>query len=994
MGYPTPEELASGNTGYPAPEEAAPVLPRVDQLIQGQVSKFVGPQQQPAQDLGQFAGNAWGDVKQLAGGLGVVGSTVDQRFLDSFIPKALYENDMGAAFAKDPLNAMLPRGIIQPGDLELGTKLVGGIIDHYKSKFVEPILKGDFNTPWNYFLSNPVMFAGDVLPAAGPLKAAGRAAMARIPGAASAATRAGEIASGVANRVPGVKYMRDRGAAANELREADLRYMQQATDQDMRNLQEMYHRIPQDIRNDLYEIGEYTNPARYHEAVQQHPELRDFLQQMNRMTDDMRERLSAAGGAPAMSPEQTMLQKYGPATLARHGDDLVAEARSSGIVPPDYNGGPRLEWLYRNGRLDTRLGVIQAEMQAVGIDPPPFRNVTRQATASSNQLRGSLFGRDVEGLQVRQHDPNAMPRDVMTSQRTPRGEMLSAEARGNAFDNFVGRHLEQLAFLHLRDMIGESMAGRLAGQGQHALVNVRQFMANAAQAAGVSPEATTNILQALPDSIQLPKGAADVVNDALRTVRWRGWDEIGNAFKSFTLGTNPRWPVNEAIQSAMTFVASANKSPRDLATSLMAYAMAFNPELRARMPHNWVEHLTETRPWREIQAEHAQNMREMLGRGYAPRQAIPALSQSVAAISANYEWFTSRIFQAQGMVGNVSRVQKGLHSIMRAVEDADPSTRVAFTDAMNLTRRNLQVEAGLANPQVMETAARDVLRWYGDYGPLAAKLNWLPRKFFPFWMWNRHAFSIAKALPAESPIKTALLNQVYVHAPELFQDKDMPEAYRRAGMIKIPGVGPNGGELYHGAKGSTPFMTTYEDLMTLGDMMSTVYGGQGASGFEVEAGKSYMGVHPLAGAHSVVFQGRNPTTGGKFRNPHLIQDGEHQYKQTGEDKFTEIDVSLPVQNIPAKLITPTLEKDIRTAIAYPHKPTDVTTIGDKAIARNQKHPEGLKNYNAVQLMLNRATKYLPTEGSITKEDEEGMKASKDVRIMKKAAMQTYRTKRD
>jgi hypothetical protein len=269
--------------------------------------------------------------------------------------------------------------------------------------------------------------------------------------------------------------------------------------------------------------------------------------------------------------------------------------------------------------------------------------------------------------------------------------------------------------------------------------------------------------------------------------------------------------------------------------------------------------------------------------------------------------------------------------IQRVAED--PNALQALTALQD--ERNTLIAGAVKNmpPAMQQTvakklfgqiAAEETYAWFGKYDNLTAEQWAGMRKLVPFWLWWMHAMSIAKALPTRAPLRSALLGRLLAHAPLALQPQGMADVYKKMGAIPVTTR----------QRGTGKEVPLYD-----------------AAGFpQLDTGSAWVPITQVpefAAEIDKVTKGNSDNVSMPFLNVAVqtsswltltMLDNHYRDPSMYDTKGKRFDAQgnlvkntpLPIINVTGRILLPGFEKNAREYLAFPYKPSDQTTILNKA----------------------------------------------------------------
>lgn len=985
------DALSSLQSGS-APAKSAGGFDAAMSRLEGGVNKsnFAAPAQYqdpgglvPATNFEEFTNNAAADIGDSLKGITVLGGYAAERTAQTWLPKVLFEpelqNNMNTF--DGAMKALLPYGLdptygpTRPTDKQLMTDFAQGIYQHYDQNVVGPFARaagaatgGDWETakqelavPFDYARTRPVSALMDFMPVGEA--AVGQAAKAMKPLMPSI--------SKAVKAVPGVAEWNDIRNAVKQNRELrqseDWRYQNKLKDQ-FTQMQEAYDKIPANIRPHLTEGGEVRN-ATSEAVVRGNPEASAYLDLKDKFNKQNGQLFKNAG---AMTGVEERMAQWGPAVVRR--------AREKGMDWFDY---PDLMDPANQPLVDAMI----KQLEAAGHKPVYSGIVTQSDVQRTIPRASSLFegtppatkqmARDIAPM-----NPQAAKQAVEDGKKPGAfrtravGERVPGTHEMDDLKAWQTRTIQGLQFVHYLEYmkkltaLGDDLLRKyphLTKQG--AAVDLKEFTENLARASHMDPQAAANFINSVGPNLILPEPLAnEVVKMTKAAPSWGIFGKMNMLFKTFTLGLDAFWAVNQSMQSGMAANVAMWRSPRDVATSLLAYKFAF--DLKKKMPASFFADIG------------------LVEGGVESTEFLSKYGKMGAVVQG----YMNRVFGLTTSAENYWRSVLGVYNLMREVEKVDKSARVPLHKAMDIMTRQQQVFTALNNQKAVEQASKEVLKWMGDYSPMAAKQAGIWRQVLPFQLWYQHAASLTKAMVLDTPIKTALINRLNQLAPGLLQDSSIltdQELERGAIVLTDPNGNPlldaNGKYQTTTNAGFTPFSQTPQLVL-------------GAINFAKNNGEPVEGLmfSPLLQYVTQVV-GINLQSGKPYTNPHAFSMAGQKFRN--EDGNAEkIDrQGLPLENALLQPVFPRIAQTMKAINAGEFRPTDQTSVlpfGDAAIQRTREFPDGVKAMEPWQRFVFGFVKLNATPQIYDRESQENMDRREARKFGRTVRQQDWRTEKD
>jgi len=940
------------------------------------------------------------NVGEIGQGLTVLGNVAKARMADAVTPQHLLGKDplqqLGAAFKRvtgDPVQAAVVgagkiAGVTNPvmpvvgavsaafgGDPAMGTKpllrpfhnpeglndlaqtaqFAGDVAQSYSRNYIDPIAHGDFGRVAGYVSNNPVYAAMDAASIPGPMVKMG---MAPIKGVASmtakAATKAvpalpayGRVAEGIGTVIGGAakeavmnsplaKSAQHWSLIRDLISKADKAWQKEFKEL-MEYVEEAYNAIPKKwSEEDLTAIITMSDMDKYVQATMDpdFPKIQAYMDRANSVNHFLGEKLKKAG---VMTQRQIETATYGDfvlGNLRRQHPDLPASFLNT-----------EEGWQHIQAAKASMENMKQKPPVYMGIIPKPVSDAVRTSEGAFGGVGKTLKGAVKKDVTVPgSGDPHfATPREA--------GFRNAGQHEMSPIKAFEVRLRQELAYLHIKELF-ESMIDNptLKGSAEAQEFFVKDYFDKLAKATGLPS------LPNLPDVISIPGWAKNDLEAVLSTPATNLVNKVNEAanrvFKTLTLGLKPSWAAMQSVQNmGVSFWSKfRGMSPNEIAASVMAHFVAFDPAIQKMMPAGV-------------------NMTN-----YGEKPLVKGLAKLLAPI-------TDKVFGAATWADNYTRTAHAAYELIKQIENAG-EYRVPLEKAFSLMARYDQIEKAIANPQYALKAVAEVNKWFGDYSEIAAQMWREPRAWFPFFLWWIHSGTLTKAALVQTPGKSRALAHLAKNAPPYFQNNDVDDYHKRLGMVAMYDLqgqvrkGPNQGNLLMGGGAGMLPMTQTLDLMEKAyQHLHGTVDTRDSSGLPV--------VTPMV-AFGVGMIGKNPQNLQDWSDPTKVHSGGKQYRH--DDETGEWIEVTPAPNPPQLLlraIAPGQETLMRDLFAGDEKASDFTTPFVKAPKRGQGD-EPLKSYPILEQIFYSITGMKPTEAIIDKDTADMMKAREQQRVERAA----------
>lgn len=896
-------------------------------------SQYLSSPRKAGDDLTELTDNFGADFSDNLQGIGAIGSAVTRRMGEQMLPPAAMDWSVDEPSDLLPGMYTFDRNMIRPSDLPVAGAVGQDIASHYWNDYIAPLMSGDLETPLTYAKQHPLNAGLDLLPGAGMVGKAAKAAgvtkklgdlARRIPGAAA-----------VENNIGGAM---DAMGAARKANNSFLDELRASEDY----VKEAYDAIPDNLKGEVLEAGEMRDFQAY-ERLKQVPEVDEFWKRSMETDNALSEKLIDAG---AMTADEHLIAKYGPVTRNAYKMSEADLATPQGLA---------------------RVKDMKAQLDAMGMEPTYMGILFPETVTATGKLERTLFAKtpNIKATMNKALPPQMAAPSGKPSFLRPRevGARDPLQHEYDAYKVWRTRYRQGLQFLKLREFFYDALKNPKLQAGS-VQIDVGDFFKNLGKHSGMEVQQLNTFLKDIPEKISVPPLVAGALKNIIHKdptgaqgAFARMWATQAQIFKTFTLGLDAFWMVNQTIQNGMIAQAAMWRSPRDVAATMLAHIMAFDPKIRAKLPKTWMTDAGVTT---------------------AGTDGLMAAIEKFAPPMAAY--MDKVVFGGATKGDNYWRAVIGLYNTMREVEKADPALRVALTDAFKISARHNQLNKALDyHPAAIEKAGKEIEGWMGQYDELTAKQWAVARAWFPFFLWYKHAASVTAKMTTDTPIKNALKAQLEARAPGILQDDPrLSDWDKEHGVVMLEDQhgdayrGPNGGYLQKGGVAMTPFSQTPEIAK---QMVNIVF----------NQGKPPTGLveHPNLQIYKGL-TGTNPGTGMDWKNPALNQSGGQQWDPFGFEVVQR--VSPPPLDLVVRSLLPRQEAIGRAMMTPGRMPSDFPGVPKM----DAKHKEGYKAMDPIQQALLTATKQVPHEQGFTTEESAKMARQKQNKGKKLSNQQRYR----
>lgn len=933
----------------------------------------------------EFGQNFYQDMTDTLGGMGVMGSGLKNRLYDAIHPDALFDpniapmDKLGRA-GKGAMEFLVGAGIYGPNKdwgtkglfqaqdagmaLQMGDAAFQGLHDTY----IDPIYSGQPQRIVDHALKHPFNTFTDLLPMAGAAGNIGKAAnqipaVSRATQAVNQGAQAIKASPLVANAVKNVtqaaesipliqRYTPAGNAIRDAISKANAEYVNRLQ-RDMQWVEEAWNKVPKDMRDRVLDAGEMRNLKDFNDLSKVN-EVREFWNRVNQVNSHLGKRLEDAG---ALSAEDRLTAQYGPFVRATTGKDEKWLSTPAGQAAIKH---------------------AKQKLDAQGVAPTYMGIMTDPQVRNALKLRGNMFaeGPDVKIENVARDvaspaspvPPAVQPAKPGFANKRVIGERVPGKSNTNPFELTAARYAQGLQYLHMKEFFQEMLNNptiQKAGAATDQALDVHEFFKGVAKQAGMSDQVVQAAIKDLPQFAYLPTSVTNALknalpkggrmNNAVATVL----GPSSNIFKTSTLGFDAMFVAMQGLQTAMVAQVMMNRGlhPREFAATMMAYMMAFDKNVRDKLPKNWFDGLAES---------------EKIRGGVTTLS--PGLLQTGSEMAARaVGYIPNKVFGTMSNVENYFRATAGIYKLLKEVDSVQGPGKQMLKDAFDYMKQVDNIEAALADPKKAAAAQVFVEKWMGKYDALTSAQQRGMKAVLPFWLWMMHATSMTKAVATETPWKAAMMGRIANAAPELLQnDPNMPQRMKDLHGVPTGRTGPNGRPLYMLGANMTPFTTALETVQQGVDLLA---GGKSPEREGLPA------VNPMILFLAGWLYKTNPQTGEHWNNPNLTHSKGNQYLPGARQQVQE--VQQPSPNAVQQLVRshmPRQEDAFRTGLAYPYKPSDFTGLSpdftslEAAPARKtvKMRATPQKNFDAAEILFNTATKLKPTEASSTPKEERVM----------------------
>jgi len=956
-------------------------------------------------DFGQFAANTGADLSNLKQGLFTVGSFAKERLYEGVpFPRFTPQGDF-----------IPPQSIVRFEDVPGAAMLAGAVVKSYYDDYLEPVFKqGSLKPIGDRFLQKPISTSLDLLPAVQPTKfLAGKAATGLgKAGEAAAKTAVGQRAVEAAGKfgdwvgqraAPYVNPVKDAFELHSKIRDTVQTFNRRFIDEangTLEKVKDAFDKVPKDLQDDLIAAGEMRDLDKFRK-LQGIAEVEDFWKAVNDADGFLSGALIAG---KAMTPEEKLAAQYGPFARAKTG---MTEAEL---------------WTPRGQRI---LQAVKQELDAMGRIPTYFGIITLKQVRSALRIRGSLFGGKIskgaaQGKFEQVLKPEILPElesklknldaqieqvlkqpgqslDELKALRTQRdsllremnkiekgqpgflrkrqvGDRVADKHSSNAYDVFASRYLQGLQYLYIRDFFQKLFSDvRFHGTSTkipgYAEFKVDDFFQKLGQSHGIDSKQISDFLrsQGVPETVQMPNAAArkltSLLGDLMDTgdryklgggaqltadYLAKGLMPFANIQKSLQLGFNLGWAVYQQFQNASIYAYAAFQGPRDIVASIMAIPLAFDKELAKALPKWWTStDFAEAAP--------AAGQLE----GFAKIKAFPhAVMNGVFGIATKGDNFHRRLM--------------GAYESLRQIDKLPPAQRSLMNQAFSLQAARENIIRLVHDEGKAAEVGKEIEKWFGKYDELSRQERRHLRAVITYVDWWFHSFSILGAVP-ERPWKASLMSKLMAEAPLRLQDPSVQTEFElRRGAVPVR---DRDGKLAKGPNGKPMMMFGTALDLPLTTPLELIGQGVDATATQSTERNGLPVMNPLLPL-ILEASGMNAHTGTLFQAPDLIRTRGKSYIGEGPDKGKQVVKQKPdALHLLLRNFASSQEGQLREAIAFPNKPSDMTSILNPLNPRpKQSYSSGpVRNFDMASLILYNFLRLKPLEQGITKTDERRIK---------------------
>jgi len=898
-------------------------------------SPYLTTPRKAGDDLTELVENFGADFNDNLAGIGAIGSGITARMGQTMLPPAVY--DWSRWGSPDPSNYMpgamtLDRNLIQPGDFPMAGAIGQDIASHYWNDYIAPLLQGDTETPLTYAKIHPLNASLDILPGAGMVGKAAKAA-----GVTKKLADAARKIPGVVAAENNIQGAIETMGAARRANNSFLNELTAAEDY----VKEAYEAIPDGLRGEVLEAGELRDYQAY-ERLKQIPEVQEFWKRALETDNALSKDLIKAG---AMTEEEWLIAKYGPVTRNAYKMSEADLATPQGL---------------------DRVRDMKANLDALGVEPTYMGILFPKTVTTTGKLERGMFQKTPnikatmnQALPPQLAQPGGKPAFLRPRESGARDPGLHEY---DAYKVWSTRYRQGLQFLKMREFFYDALKNPKIQAGS-VQIDVGQFFKQLGQHSGMEINQLNNFLKDIPEKISVPPVVAAALKNIIHEdpagpqgLAARTWAMQAQVFKTFALGLDMFWAVNQTIQNGMIAQVAMWRSPRDVAATMLAHIMAFDPKVRAMLPKNWMTDAGVT------------------------SAGTDGLMGALAKFAPPMHWYMDKVFKTATAGDNYWRGVIGIYNLMRSVEELEPAMRVGLTDAFKLAARQQQIVRGVDfHPAAVAKAGREIEKWMGQYDELTARMWATPRAILPFFLWYKHAFSVAMAMTTDTPVKNMVLASIEARMPAVLQDDPRLSKWdKEHGVVMLKDQygdayrGPNRGYLTKGGVAMTPFGQAPELARTMANII-------------FNQGKPITGLvtHPnIQMAQGLM--GQNPGTGMDWKNPALNQSGGQQWDPFGMDVVDR--VSPPPLDLFMRSHLPRQEAIVRAAMTPGKVPSDFP--GEPK--RDRKHKAGYKAFDPLQQAIFTALKQMPHEQGFTTEESDAMDRHQKTKAKKLNNQQRWR----
>lgn len=426
------------------------------------------------------------------------------------------------------------------------------------------------------------------------------------------------------------------------------------------------------------------------------------------------------------------------------------------------------------------------------------------------------------------------------------GVMKSPRVAGfhtlNAKDAMLGRYAEVLQFQALTGIIREvqNMGSKQHIKGWHP-VNVKQAMKEVLR--DFANEDFDAIVEQIPTqdaTVWLPPAAAKILQGALgqglhkknsfrqSAMESQGGKILSGANRLYTtllFGLDPLFEAMMAIRTAI-IQGFTIRNPKDLVAMMAAGVIArdpraakmfpaellkshagghFDPFLIAdfsdskldnagtRLANAFKRSAQKVKAVMNLKSEHGYGFHNYQRRAGAIADMLMNPENTKAPMQLTPDFSLKAAVQAKG---------RSIGDLLANARTASPPVKDLIAKMMDVDATLEELQTRLAKPAEVKRLQAKIVGVYGDYSTMSYEAQKELQLIFPIWAWARHAANMAKTIPADYPIKTAIISAANQVPKQLQADEQ--------GHLPAEGTGPSGGALYYYGPSVDPLKAGFE----------------------------------------------------------------------------------------------------------------------------------------------------------------------------------------
>jgi hypothetical protein len=826
------------------------------------------------------------DVADLGQGFAVIGSLAKTRALETF-------------YGQSP---------IRPEDLGTASNIVGGIVNHYVTNYVNPVLSGHPEDIAMHWVQHP-LDVFDVAPAP-PISKLGKplaAGLKTVPGAAQLGHGAKVFADKATDFLRTNEYTKQlavplsKQALQSGIRNQVAQATADAYQATRALLDSKLKAVPAADKAELMQLLEGTAERYYKPGFNFerdiHPATRDYMETLRPIIAQDTQKLKELGSVTAeqvfkdrwLSAAASAAKAFGLtseelAEIAKNPEALMALIKDAQRflnrrgVEPIYQG--RLSEAQMKNTLahpyqlpDNTLRVAADKARAAISGEMPTQKTSMEYARTQLQ-RGAQFSTDSRGVTLARH---AQLLQLYNTTKVLLQRMLDAQV------DIAKMTPAEIAAKGLVEFYPKEFLGRIGG-------GLKAF---------TDEELSTIAGTALsaPDRIHLPGWMVESF-ERLTTPGKGKIERILTGFANFArryvLGFNFTLPEWQFAQTTVMLGVTQFRGPRDTIVSLMSYMLALDKKVQAIVPEN------------------------LLGEQFvadAGHALLPGIAGKAIEKTIDFNFKRLEIYDRA-----VRYVAAGYYALK--LSEKLPELGGPIRGMLSSGEAVERLQKVFASPEAVQDVNKSIMKAIGDFSALQSEKRALLRTTFLWWNWIEAITKHTAMLPMEHPFKLAIGQRIAAMQSELFQDQDLPDTMKQAGAVRIGNqVNPQGIPYYVSGGSVNPYTAPGEIIEQLR---------QPLEGEESSTILSQM--NPIFPIFAAVFFAVNPNTGKEFTSPNMLRYHGKQYDPADvmRGEFKEQRPRPNLLEFAARTLFPTptrLAERLYAKVTTGGEPTAFTTIG-------------------------------------------------------------------